>query len=710
MASQTATLASIQFTLAPKTGSVTRPLSGTYAHVYLAAHGYLKSATGQILLPIYGLYAGYTNRVTLTYRFADGSSKTAQTSISTTSFSDPCGYTSPTKLQARTGSTSLSYDFLMIKGTCSSYSPAIIDTDGSLRWVGTAGLFSFDVAFFDNAVYIGSGAKLYRNDLDGTVTMLADYSANGVSDLHHNIDPGKSGLLLEADTPSQVESLILEVDGDGKILKQWDMGAIISAAMTAGGDNPNQFVHSAPNDWFHSNAVTYHRADNSLVVSSRENFVIAIDYDTKAIKWILGDPTKKWHSFSSLRQFALTVPAGGVPPIGQHGISISYDQKLLLFDNGQASASQMPSGAQRNYASPREYRLDLTARTATEVWNYEMNQSVYSPYCGSVYEDAPLNYLIDYAVVNGPNSHNPYAQLIGLDAAGAKIFHYQYPTVDCNTAFNSISLHLEKTAFPTVGPQPLNLSTRGQVSSGDDTLIAGFIISGNASKTVVLRALGPSLADAGLTNAVQNPALTVYNSAGVVIAENDDWQTGASASALESSGLAPHHPTEAATIHDFAPGGYTAVVSKTNGNSGIGLVEAYDLSLNNGSAALLNLSTRGLVGRDDNALISGFIVGQVHHSSVLIRALGPSLAASHVGNSLADPMLTIFDRNGAAIAANDNWANDVSASAMQSRHLAPTNAAEAATILDLPAGAYTAIVNGVGGATGVALVEFYHLQ
>ena len=120
-----------------------------------------------------------------------------------------------------------------------------------------------------------------------------------------------------------------------------------------------------------------------------------------------------------------------------------------------------------------------------------MNQSVLCPFCGSVYEDAPNNYVIDYAFVNGgvPGT-SPVARLLGLDAAENTIFCYEYPTVSCNAAYNSIPLHLENTKFPAVGPRVQNLSTRGAVSSGDNVLINGFIVTGTDPKTVVVRALG----------------------------------------------------------------------------------------------------------------------------------------------------------------------------------------------------------------------------
>src|SRR6266699_5829180 len=150
-ASDTTVLKSIQFTITPKAGSVTRPLSGTYSHDYLVSRGFLQPPSEEIFLPVYGLYDGFLNTVSLTYSFLDGSSKQDSTTITTATFDDPCGYDNPTILQARTNSTDLSYDYIMVKGDCSYFEPGIVDSDGALRWVGTANLASGSVLLFDNA-------------------------------------------------------------------------------------------------------------------------------------------------------------------------------------------------------------------------------------------------------------------------------------------------------------------------------------------------------------------------------------------------------------------------------------------------------------------------------------------------------------------------------------------------------------------------------
>jgi arylsulfate sulfotransferase len=709
--SNTSVLKSIQFTITPKPGSVTRPLSGTYSNDYLVSRGF--EHPPEIILPVYGLYAGYTNIVRLTYRFLDGSSKQAVTAVTTAAFDDQgCGYNHPTRLQPRTNSTHLSYDYVFDRSSCGTFSPVILDSDGALRWVSTlpkpSAMFASST-FFDNATYVTQRSQLFRVELDGEVSLVADYSNIGAVHFHHNIDAGKTGLLIEPDTTSYFESIILEVDkDDGHILKTFNFAQIIRAAMIAGGDDPRQFVFPTPTDWFHENGAVYNRADNSLIVSSRENFVICLDYNTNAIKWILGDPAKKWHQFPSLRKFALTLAPGSLPPIGQHAPSITFDQNLMVFDNGLKSVFQVPLGDQRDYASPRKYSLDLVGKIATEVWNFPMNESIHCPLCGSVYEDAPHNYLVDYAFVNRPGGPT-FAQLLGLNAAGETIFYYQYPTVGCSTAYNSIPIHLENTKFPTVGPQALNLSTRGLVSVGDNVLIGGFIVSGTEPKSMVLRALGPSLSGFGLSNVLRDAVLSVYDSSGNLVGTNDNWQSDPNHSVVEANGLAPANPLEAAQVRTLAPGAYTVIVTGKDLTPGIGLVEVYDISpLAN--SKFVNMSTRGSVGTGDNVLISGFIVGDVESATVVVRAVGPSLASYGVSGVLSDPTLTIYDSSGSVIASNDNWQDDINAGLVQKNALSPTNPSESAIVLHLPAGAYTAIVRGANGGTGNALVEVYQLH
>jgi hypothetical protein len=711
IASDTSVLKSIQFTVTPKPGSVARPLSATYANYYLVDRGFENPQTGEIVLPVYGLYDGYSNIVKLTYRFMDGSSKGVNFTVTTATFDETCGYKNVSRLQPRSNAR-LSYDYFLIKSRCSNFSPAIIDSDGAVRWVGTAGFASTSTAFFNNAIYISAnGPQLYRIDLDGAFTQVADYG-NIARYSHHNMDIGKVGLILDVNTEDYFESVNIEVDPySGRVVKTWNLADIISAAMRAGGDDPSQFVRPAPTDWFHNNSVAYNRADDSVIVSSRENFLICLDYETGAIKWILGDPTKKWYRFPSLRRFALTLSPGSRPPIGQHSVSVTFDQNILVFDNGQNSVFQQPRGEQRSYSSPRKYKLDLNARTATEVWNSEFGQSLWCPYCGSVYEDGPFNYFIDFTFIDGVRDENSLLQLIGLNDAGETVFLYQYHSLPgCNVGFNAIPIHLENTMFPAVGPEALNLSTRGSVSTGDNVLINGFIINGTGPKTIVLRALGPSLSGFGVSGVLPDPAISLYNSAGTLIATNDNWQMDPGSAYMAQNGFAPANPAESATLQTLMPGAYTAVVRGRNGTEGISLAEIYRLYSPGFTSKLANISGRGFVNTGDNVLISGFIIGDVGSGTVIVRALGPSLASFGVSQPLSDPVLTIYDSNGSAIASNDNWQSDSNSIYIQRHGLAPPNALDSAIVLRLHAGAYTAVVRGVNGATGNALVEVYHLD
>ncbi len=433
------TLKSAEFNIAPKAGSATRAIDVRYSRHYLQKRRYIDVSHGVLTVPVFGLYAGRSNSVTITLAFRDGTSQVTNMNIATAAYTEGT-YSAPNVAVPRLPGTTLSYDFIMLKSYADPTTPIIIDTDAEIRWVGTAGVSSQPSAFFDNAFYLTSGTSLLRTDLDGKTTTIANYSSIGVTGFHHNIDPGKTGMILDVDTTTQTESVNLEVDKAGTVLKTWNLADIITAAMTAGGDNASLFVHPAPTDWFHNNATAYRASDNSLIVSSRENFVIALDYDSGAIKWLLGDPTKHWHQFRSLRAFQLALGADTLPPIGQHAVSITSADQLLLFDDGAPSNYQVPPGDTRTYSATRKYALDLTNKTATEVYHFLNDLSVYSPFCSSVYEDAPDNYLIDYTLA-GPYV---YTGLTGLDGQGNVAFDYRYSELDfCGTAWNASILHWE---------------------------------------------------------------------------------------------------------------------------------------------------------------------------------------------------------------------------------------------------------------------------
>lgn len=266
------------------------------------------------------------------------------------------------------------------------------------------------------------------------------------------------------------------------------------------------------------------------------------------------------------------------------------------------------------------------------------------------------------------------------------------------------------TPAPTATPGQLgNISTRLRVETADNVLIGGFIISGTQPKKVIVRAIGPSLTGFGVPGALDNPVLELHDSS-QTIASNDDWMDAPNRQEIIDSGLAPTHNLESAILITLPAGNaaYTAIVRGVNQGTGIGLIEAYDLD-RTVDAKLANIATRGFVQTGDNVMIGGFIVVGNTPKRVIVRAIGPSLTV--VPNRLANPALELRDGNGAVVESNDNWMDAPDRQEIIDSALAPTSDLESAILATLPANnsGYTAIVSGVNGTTGVAVVEVYSL-
>jgi hypothetical protein len=258
---------------------------------------------------------------------------------------------------------------------------------------------------------------------------------------------------------------------------------------------------------------------------------------------------------------------------------------------------------------------------------------------------------------------------------------------------------------PSAG-QPLNIATRLAIQSGDNVLIAGFIVGGpsGSTKKVLIRGLGPSLAQFGVPNTLSDPLLELHNPDGSIVS-NDNWQQGDTSQI--PSGFAPSDPRESAIVATLAPGNYSAVVKGAHGETGVGLAELYDLDATS-AAKLANISTRGFVNTNDDVMIGGFIVGGTEPARILVRAIGPTLTDFGVQGALADPTLELHDTNGATI-SNDNWRETQEAEIIASK-LPPNKDKEPAILATLTPGSYTAVVRGKNNTTGIALVEAYNLQ
>jgi hypothetical protein len=188
---------------------------------------------------------------------------------------------------------------------------------------------------------------------------------------------------------------------------------------------------------------------------------------------------------------------------------------------------------------------------------------------------------------------------------------------------------------------------------------------------------------------------------------NDDWKNSSDATEIMNTGMAPPRDLESAIIASLAPGNYTVALAGKDGGTGNGLIEIYDLA-SASSSTLANVSTRGYVGTGDNVMIGGLIIDSGEFPIVVLRALGPSLAAAGIAEPLPDPTIELYDQDGTLLASNDNWKQGQPQSVVATQ-LAPSDDREAVIVAFTPPGNYTAVVRGKDDATGVALVEAYRL-
>jgi hypothetical protein len=296
-----------------------------------------------------------------------------------------------------------------------------------------------------------------------------------------------------------------------------------------------------------------------------------------------------------------------------------------------------------------------------------------------------------------------------------------------------------------------NISTRSRVLTGDNVMIGGFIIDGLTPLRVLLRSRGPSMGGAPffVPGTLSDPLLRLFSGQNV-IGQNDNWQDSPSCSGflcegaaqIASTGLDPCQPNpgqpgpppncnlESAILVTLPPGAYTAIVTGSNGGTGVGLVEVFEVD-DSSEPELTNISTRGFVQSGDNVMIGGIIIEGSTESTVLIRARAPSMAGApfFVSGTLANPLLQLYSGQ-TLIAQNNDWQDAPSCAGLVCGGAAqiaatgldpclpnpgqstppPGCAQESAMLITLPPGAYTAIVSGADGGTGVGLVEVFEVK
>ena len=386
-------------------------------------------------------------------------------------------------------------------------------------------------------------------------------------------------------------------------------------------------------------------------------------------------------------------------------LGLSHNGQIVTFNFGQAQSALFRNGANLSatlgsvslgsaYAGPVVFSPDDSTA-------FQMAITYFSPDPSKIAVIDTRTFQVARTITLSEPLGGGGTKMV-VDGTNTYLFYYS------GAVFNSADLKVYPVqgATPKGPPRPrslLNISTRLRTQGGENVLIGGFIINGSEPKEIVLRAIGPSLPVAGKLG---DPVLELYDSSGTIIHQNNNWN--AHRTEVLATGIPPLDEHEAVVAVTLQPGSYTAVVRGLNGATGVALVEAYDLSADSDSR-LANISTRGVVEAGDNVMIGGFIIGGGEFTNVAIRAIGPSLARHGVTGTLSDPMLEVYDGNGALLAQDDDWRAYQEQQLINSG-LAPTDDRESAMLLYLQPGAWTAIVRGKNNGTGVGLVEVYNLE
>ncbi len=441
----------IGFTIIPKPGALSKPVYATYSNQYMVTEELFAPTDKNLVIPVFGLYANYSNKVVLTVAYIDGSQRELTVQADSEPFVDKNGiYDHLVKVKARNDGEHLGFDYFYMKSAVSY--PVVMDSDGEVRWFIHGDINSFSSLFMNNQFIIGSQyapATMLSVSFDGKMRYSGIVSTPFFTNFHHDLSPGKTGFLAQLDAndgaTAILESNLAEISASGEVLKQWNMSDIFRQVISAAGEDPSGFVRDGV-DWFHMNSAIYDDTDDSLIISSRENFVIKIDYQSGQLKWILGDETKHWYQdYPSLRAYSLSLISGRAP-IGQHALSIDNQGQLMFFNNGRESfhnPAGTSAGKTGTYSHASAFTIDEKAMTAEESWSFDNNQQVFSDICSSVYQHPDGDYLISYAVAN----NRTIAKLVGLSKDGNVIFDYEMPTLWCNTSWNAKPIDMSNIVF-----------------------------------------------------------------------------------------------------------------------------------------------------------------------------------------------------------------------------------------------------------------------
>jgi alpha-tubulin suppressor-like RCC1 family protein len=350
--------------------------------------------------------------------------------------------------------------------------------------------------------------------------------------------------------------------------------------------------------------------------------------------------------------------------------------------------------------------------TANFVATYVLTVAKAGDGSGTVTSTTPAGLIDCGASCSAAFNDGTVVTLVATPASGSAFTGWSGACTGAGSCQVTMSATRAVTATFTLASPPRlgNISTRGNVLTGNDVMIGGFVIGGSTTKRVAIVATGPSLSAFGIINPLANPTLTLVRSSDqAVLATNDNWQSASNQADLTAAGFAPSNPLEAAILVDLPPGAYTAIVQGAGNGTGVSVVGVYEVT--GPEIPLINISTRGRVGTGNDVMIGGFVIQGSGPQTVAIVATGPSLANFGITSPLANPTLTVVrSSDQAVVASNDDWQGHANASQLQAAGFAPSNALESGIFITLQPGAYTAIVSGVGGGTGIGVIGVYRVN
>lgn len=396
-------------------------------------------------IPVLGLYADHINEVLLSAVDRSGR-KVGEKSLKIITDSIPQSHQLP-KIEIISSELPERYTFIEHHKFFTKAIPIIFDHHGELRWYlkfeENTGEFPFFI-YDANKILVGnnSSAVYYHYNWLGEIIKEIPLLEDDMTVHHSMTQHPEGGDIVLIDNEADIGSLIYHLDENGNVIKFWNLNEILLDYLPQDQDMMIPTI-----DWFHSNYAEYDASDNSIIVSGRSSIgVLKLDYNTGAIKWILGDHDKKWYQYPGLRALALQPAAGTELPLGQHCPIILPNGNVLLLDNGwdgyerNGSEDGLVNGG-RQYSRLVEYSIDPEILEVTQVFEFgkSYGTQLYSRYVGSTGYDSELNSVwgIFGAVINPTTPTDPTIEghVVEVDKSGNLLFHAKVSS-ESGTDFN----------------------------------------------------------------------------------------------------------------------------------------------------------------------------------------------------------------------------------------------------------------------------------